>query len=92
MSHLQPGEWEEITDLHELNDLYAMKVREELAEIQRSGHNDVKEFADLVDVAYAWAKANGFSEKDMAWAIMENCSYRGPRWRKRLKGQSPWAY
>jgi hypothetical protein len=36
---LKAGEWENITDQDELNRLYAIKIREELAEIQESGHS-----------------------------------------------------
>ena len=44
---LKVGEWEEIENQEELNRLYALKVKEELAEIQESDHKDIMEFVDL---------------------------------------------
>lgn len=58
---LKTGEYEQIYDPEEINKLYALKVQEELAEIQRSNHQDVTEFADLIDVAIAFAQQNGHS-------------------------------
>ena len=45
---LKDGEWETITDQDELNRLYAIKIREELAEVQASDHKDIMEFVDLI--------------------------------------------
>jgi predicted house-cleaning noncanonical NTP pyrophosphatase (MazG superfamily) len=61
ISKLKDGEFENITDLKELNKLYAIKVREELAEIQESDHKDIMEFVDLIQVAWCWAEQNGFT-------------------------------
>jgi predicted house-cleaning noncanonical NTP pyrophosphatase (MazG superfamily) len=55
------GEYERIDNQNELNDLYALKVKEELREIQNSNHQDIKEFADLIDVSMAFAIENGFT-------------------------------
>lgn len=52
---LKEGEWETITDQDELNRLYAIKVREELAEIQATDHKDIMEFVDLIQVAFSFA-------------------------------------
>lgn len=65
---LKREEWETITDKAELNDLYATKIREELAEVQASNHQDINEFADLVEVAMAFAEVNGFSFLDVQTA------------------------
>ncbi len=58
---LKPGEFETITDLAELNKLYALKIREELEEIQAADHKDINEFADLVQVSIDFALANGYT-------------------------------
>lgn len=49
-----------ITDLTELNQLYALKIQEEVEEIKLSGHNDVLEFVDLIQAALSFAEQNGF--------------------------------
>ena len=59
VSKLKKGEFEKITDLKELNKLYALKVIEELLEIQNSEHNDIMEFVDLIHVVVCWAEQNG---------------------------------
>lgn len=59
---LKEGEWEEVTDLNELNKLYALKIREELSEIQQADHKDIMEFIDLIEVAYQFAFENGFDK------------------------------
>jgi len=61
ISKLKDGEFENITDLKELNKLYALKIREELAEIQESEHKDIFEFVDLIQVAWCWAEQNGYT-------------------------------
>ena len=63
ISKLKENEWEIITDQDELNRLYEKKIREVLAEIQASGHKDVMEFVDLIQVAFSFAKVNGFTEE-----------------------------
>ena len=68
---LKEGEWETITDQSELNKLYAIKVREELAEIQQSEHKDIMEFVDLIEVAFSFAKQNGFTHEQLSMALIE---------------------
>lgn len=65
VERLEPNEWEVITDSAQLNHLYALKVQEELNEIILSRFNDGLEFADLIEVAYAFAKANGFTADEI---------------------------
>ncbi len=65
ISKLQDGEFERETDIVEINKLYALKIGEELAEIQRSDHKDISEFADLMEVAIAFAAQNGFSVEQL---------------------------
>lgn len=65
VSKLKEGEFENVTDLKELNKLYAIKVREELAEIQESDHKDIMEFVDLIQVAVCFAEQNGFSHEQI---------------------------
>jgi len=61
VKYYKESEFEHITNQEELNEFYALKVYEELDEIQRSGHKDVTEFADLIQVAISFANANGFT-------------------------------
>lgn len=58
---LKEGEWEVVEDMVELNQLYALKVNEELEEIKASDHKDIMEFVDLIHVVYAFARVNGYS-------------------------------
>lgn len=77
INHLKYGEWETIKDPEELNQLYALKIREELAEIQASDHKDVKEFADLIQVAFSFAKQNGISHEELSIALIEKAVEKG---------------
>lgn len=70
-------EWYRETDHDELNNLYSIKVREELAEIQSSDHKDIMEFVDLIQVAYDFAKHNGFSIDEINKSMMEKKSIKG---------------
>lgn len=69
VSKLKPGESEKIMDIVELNKLYALKIREELLEIQSSNHTDIEEFADLMEVVLKFAQRNGFSNAELLIAI-----------------------
>jgi predicted house-cleaning noncanonical NTP pyrophosphatase (MazG superfamily) len=61
IKYYKESEFEHITNQKELNEFYALKVYEELDEIQRSDHKDITEFADLIQVAISFANANGFT-------------------------------
>jgi len=74
---LKEGEWEVITDQDELNRLYALKIREELEEIQASGHEDIMEFIDLIQVAFSFAKQNGFTHEQLSAALIEKSVDKG---------------
>lgn len=74
---LKEGEFEEITNIDELNNLYAIKVREELAEIQGSKHNDIMEFVDLIQVAFAFARVNGFNHEEISRAMQGKLDDKG---------------
>lgn len=65
VERLDVSEWEVITDQYQLNHLYALKVQEELNEIISARFQDGLEFADLIDVAYAFANANGFTAAEI---------------------------
>ena len=67
-SKLKEGEFENITNQEELNALYALKIKEELAEIQDSDHKDIMEFVDLIQVAVCFAEQNGFSYEQIELA------------------------
>jgi len=74
---LKPEECEVIHDKDELNRLYALKIQEELAEIQSSDHKDIMEFADLVQVAMDFAEVNGFSNNMLRVAIEKKSFEKG---------------
>jgi len=76
-SKLKEGEWETITDKAELNKLYAIKVIEELKEIQASDHKDIMEFVDLIQVVYSFAYQNGFTQKELNDALVEKSASKG---------------
>ena len=86
---LKEGEWETITDQDELNKLYAIKVREELAEIQQSKHKDIMEFVDLIQVAFSFAKQNGFTHEELGVALIEKCCEKGCFGRLALNNLNP---
>lgn len=88
-SKLKEGEWETIDNQDELNALYAIKIREELAEIQESNHNDIMEFVDLIQVAFAFAKQNGFSHEELAMSIAEKSIDKGTFGRLALNNLNP---
>jgi len=74
---LKEGEWEEITNQDELNKLYAVKVAEELSEIEASNHQDIMEFVDLIQVAFSFAKRNGFTHEQLQAALLEKTIDKG---------------
>lgn len=74
---LKEGEWEEINDINELNKLYALKVKEELSEIQESKHKDIMEFVDLIQVAFSFAKVNGFCYEELSLALVTKSAEKG---------------
>lgn len=74
---LKVSEWEFIEDKNELNALYALKVKEELNEIQESDHKDIMEFVDLIQVAFSFAKQNGFTHEELSKAMAEKSINKG---------------
>jgi predicted house-cleaning noncanonical NTP pyrophosphatase (MazG superfamily) len=74
---LKVGEWEFIEDKNELNKLYALKIREELAEIQKSEHKDIMEFVDLIQAVFSFSKQNGFTYEQISAAIIEKSLEKG---------------
>lgn len=68
---------EVITNMKKLNKLYALKIKEESLEVQESGHKDIFEFADLLQVAFDWATINGISEDDLFNAVQSKMEERG---------------
>jgi len=86
---LKRGEFEKINDQDELNRLYAMKIREELAEIQASEHKDIMEFVDLIQVAFEFAKQNGFSDEKITQAMIEKTVEKGAFGRMSLTNLNP---
>ena len=86
---LKEGEWEIITDQDELNRLYAIKIREELAEVQASDHKDIMEFVDLIQVAFSFAKQNGFTHEQLSVALIEKSFEKGCFGRLALNNLNP---
>jgi predicted house-cleaning noncanonical NTP pyrophosphatase (MazG superfamily) len=86
---LKEGEWEEINDIDELNKLYEIKVREELAEIQESNHTDIMEFVDLIQVAFSFAKVNGFTHEELALALVTKSVEKGTFGKLALNNLNP---
>lgn len=83
------GEWEIITDQNELNQLYAKKIMEELAEIQSSNHLDIMEFVDLIEVAFSFAKQNGFTHEQLALCLIGKSNEKGTFGRWALNNLNP---
>lgn len=86
---LKEGEWETITDQDELNRLYAIKIREELAEVQATDHKDIMEFVDLIQVAFSFAKQNGFTHEQISIALVEKSVNKGTFGRLALNNLNP---
>lgn len=86
---LKEGEWETIEDQDELNHLYALKIREELAEIKSSNHKDIMEFVDLIQVAFGYAKQNGFTQEQLGMAMVEKSVDKGVFGRLALNNLNP---
>lgn len=74
---LKVSEWEFIEDQNELNELYALKIQEELEEIQQSEHKDIMEFVDLIQVAFCFAKQNGFTHEQIGSALAKKAIEKG---------------
>lgn len=86
---LKEGEWETITDQDELNRLYAIKIREELAEVQASDHKDIMEFVDLIQVVFSFARQNGFTHEELSVALIEKSVEKGSFGRLALNNLNP---
>ena len=89
LSKLKEGEWETITDQTELNRLYALKIMEELAEIQASDHKDLKEFADLFQIVTDFARENGFDRNEVMNAAFAKAEVKGDYGRLALNNLNP---
>jgi len=74
---IQPEEWELIEEKGDLYKLYDIKVREELNEIIESERKDIMEFADLVQVAFDYARESGFSRQELMKAVSEKAKLKG---------------
>jgi predicted house-cleaning noncanonical NTP pyrophosphatase (MazG superfamily) len=89
VSKLKNGEFEVIENQQELNRLYALKIQEELAEIQESKHLDLMEFVDLMQVAFSFARENGFSHEQISNAVIEKSTEKGMFGRLALNNLNP---
>ncbi len=88
-SNLKQGEWETITDQSELNNLYALKIREELKEIQDSDHKDIMEFVDLMQVVFSFARENGFTSEELQTNMAMKSLLKGGFGRLALNNLNP---
>ena len=86
---LKEGEYETITNQKELNQLYALKIKEELIEVQESDHKDIMEFVDLIQVAFSFAKQNGFTHEQIAAGLIEKSVNKGTFGRLALNNMNP---
>jgi predicted house-cleaning noncanonical NTP pyrophosphatase (MazG superfamily) len=77
VNKLEATEWEIISDKKELNELYSLKIQEELLEIQNSEHKDIFEFIDLIQVAFSFARENGFTHEQISSALIEKTVEKG---------------
>lgn len=75
--HIADWEQESIKNKFELNSLYALKVKEELQEIEDGNWQDVTEFADLIQVAYDYALSNGFTYEEIDRALLDKLIEKG---------------
>lgn len=71
------GETRIETRLPRLNELFILKVKEELAEIERSGFSDVDEFGDLLQVVLDFANANGINRDTLEYARLKKTNEKG---------------
>jgi len=77
INKLQSEEWELVEEKGDLYELYDTKVREELNEIIESERKDIMEFADLVQVAFDYARESGFNRKELMKAVSEKAKIKG---------------
>lgn len=89
ITYLKEGEWEQIDNIEELNELYALKVKEELIEIQASDYKDIMEFVDLIQVVHSFARVNGFSSEEIQKAILEKSINKGTFYNLALTNLNP---
>lgn len=64
-------------DKDKLNNLYFLKVLEELNEIKDAEYTDITEFADLLQVIIDFAKVNGFSFEKLFAISKEKAAKKG---------------
>jgi len=86
---LKEGEYETITNQKELNQLYALKIKEELIEVQESDHKDIMEFVDLIQVVFSFAKQNGFTHEQISAGLIEKSVNKGTFGRLALNNMNP---
>ena len=48
-----------------------LELKEEIAEIEKSNFEDISEFGDLVTVAFAFARMNGFNNEAIVSQMIE---------------------
>lgn len=77
IAYLKDNEWEYCNNIDILNDLFALKVKEELSEIILSGYSDVYEFTDLLDTVLSFAKLNGYHLEYLLAASKKKSDERG---------------
>lgn len=77
IEYLHSSEYEICENKDELNNLVCQKIREELLEVINSDFDDIKEFADLVQIVQHLYKINAFTTSQINKAIIEKTKERG---------------
>lgn len=89
VDNLSDDEWELVDNQSELNFLFALKVQEELQEIETANYQDIFEFADLIQTVYDFAYQNGFDKKAVDLALADKHFEKGSFGKIALKNMNP---
>lgn len=74
---MDSAEIDKIQDKDELNQLYILKIQEELEEVKNSDYKDITEFADLIQVCIDFAKVNGIDASDLRTTLVNKFFEKG---------------
>lgn len=77
IAKLKAGEVRHVLNEDDLNDLYMLKVLEELGEIEKSDFKDAMEFADILEAIYTLAARNGFDKEYLERAMFQKREKKG---------------
>lgn len=74
---LKSDEWTIVEDKKELQELYGLKILEELEKIKKTEYKDISEFVDLIQASFHFAKECGFSYEEISLAMIEKTAEKG---------------